>query len=124
MTPPTALPSLARALADVMASAESDGFARIEKRSVTVSGHPTSLSLEGGFWTCLKLIADHRGLSLAGLIAEVDSNREGNLSSALRVHVLREALSALARAPTGHEDASSEQPQPAGISPPDPQSEP
>lgn len=62
------------------------------KRSVTIRGHRTSLSLEPEFWEELKRAADARGVSLAGLIAEVDAARgpapESNLSSALRVFVL------------------------------------
>ena len=62
------------------------------KRSVTIRGHRTSLSLEPPFWDELKRAAEHRGLSLAGLIAEVDAARgvepQSNLSSALRVFVL------------------------------------
>jgi predicted DNA-binding ribbon-helix-helix protein len=62
------------------------------KRSVTIRGHRTSLSLEPQFWDELKRAADARGLSLASLIAEIDAARgvepESNLSSALRVFVL------------------------------------
>ncbi len=62
---------------------------RVEKRSVTIRGHRTSVSLEAPFWKALKDIAAAEGRSLGSLIAEVDENRTGNLSSALRVHVLR-----------------------------------
>ena len=58
------------------------------KRSVLISGHRTSVSLEDPFWEELTAIAAQRGLSLNTLIAEIDSNRDGNLSSALRLHVL------------------------------------
>ena len=62
------------------------------KRSVSIKGHRTSLSLEAEFWAALKEISAARGLSLATLIAEIDrtrSNETGaNLSSALRVFVL------------------------------------
>ena len=62
------------------------------KRSITIRGHRTSLSLEPQFWDELKRIADARGLSIASLIAEVDAGRgsepKSNLSSALRVFVL------------------------------------
>jgi len=58
------------------------------KRSVTIAGHRTSVSLEAPFWDALKEIATARGLSLNDLIAEVDRNRAGNLSSALRLFVL------------------------------------
>ncbi|MFZ1990595.1 MAG: ribbon-helix-helix domain-containing protein [Alphaproteobacteria bacterium] len=62
------------------------------KRSVTIRGHRTSLSLEPQFWDELKRVADIRGISLASLITEVDAARgsepNSNLSSALRVFVL------------------------------------
>ena len=63
---------------------------RLRKRSVLVAGHRTSVSMEDAFWEALKELADRRGLSLNQLVAEVDEGRSGNLSSALRVYVLRE----------------------------------
>jgi len=62
--------------------------ARLRKRSVTIAGHRTSVSLEPAFWTELKEIAAGRGLSLAALIEEIDRGRSGNLSSAARLCVL------------------------------------
>ncbi len=61
---------------------------RLRKRSVVIAGHRTSLSLEQPFWDVLKEIAASRGLSLARLVAEIDTSRSGNLSSAARVYVL------------------------------------
>jgi len=58
------------------------------KRSLTVAGHATSLSLEDEFWRDLRLLARERGLSLNALVASVDAERKGNLSSALRLFVL------------------------------------
>ncbi len=71
----------------------------VRKRSVTIAGHRTSVSLEQAFWEALKAVADRRGLSLAAVIAEIDAanarlpapDRAGNLSSALRVYVLEQA---------------------------------
>lgn len=61
----------------------------VVKRSLSIAGHATSISLEEPFWRALKALAAERGLSLAALVAEVDGQRTGfNLSSALRVHVL------------------------------------
>ena len=60
----------------------------VEKRSVTIRGHRTSVSLETPFWEALKEKAAAEGRSLGSLIAEVDESAEGNLSSALRLHVL------------------------------------
>jgi len=66
----------------------------IVKRSVAIRGHRTSLSLEQPFFDRLVAIAARRRMSLAALIAEVDDARpkDANLSSALRVHVLDDAL--------------------------------
>ena len=66
---------------------------RLRKRSVTIAGHRTSVTLEAAFWRALKSIARERGRSLSELIAEVDLQRGDmepapNLSSALRVYVL------------------------------------
>ena len=59
------------------------------KRSVVVSGHKTSVSLEEPFWQALREIATARGLTVRALISLVDEKPEqGNLSSALRVFVL------------------------------------
>ena len=63
------------------------------KRSVTIRGHRTSFSLEQPFFQAMVEIAAQRGTSLATLVAEVDGNRPkgANLSSALRVYVLKHA---------------------------------
>lgn len=58
------------------------------KRSVTIAGHTTSLSLEKPFWDALKILAATQGRSLSALIAEIDERRGTNLSSALRLYVL------------------------------------
>jgi len=60
------------------------------KRSVTIAGHRTSLSLEPEFWDALNTLANAREMSLAGLVAAIDKERgPTNLSSALRVAVLK-----------------------------------
>lgn len=60
----------------------------IKKRSVLITGHRTSVSLEQPFWHALKEIADRRHISVNKLVEEIDSQRKGNLSSAIRVFVL------------------------------------
>jgi predicted DNA-binding ribbon-helix-helix protein len=64
----------------------------MRKRSVTIDGHRTSVSLEDAFWVELSAIAQGRGVSLNRLVAEIDHMRQatGNLSSALRLFVLNE----------------------------------
>ena len=62
------------------------------KRSLTIAGHRTSLSLEAAFWRKLEALAAARALSLSALVAQVDASRgEANLSSALRVFALETA---------------------------------
>lgn len=63
---------------------------RLQKRSLTLHGHRTSLALEPEFWTALEEIARARTQSLAATIAEIDDHREndGALASAVRLAVL------------------------------------
>jgi predicted DNA-binding ribbon-helix-helix protein len=58
------------------------------KHSVRVAGHRTSISLEPAFWAVLLEIAARRGLSVNALLAAIDAERSGNLSSAIRLFVL------------------------------------
>jgi predicted DNA-binding ribbon-helix-helix protein len=59
------------------------------KRSVVVAGHQTSISLEEPFWEALVKIAKSEDVSLNSLITQIDRDRQGNLSSTLRVFVLK-----------------------------------
>ena len=62
----------------------------IAKRSVIIDGQKTSVSLEDPFWTDMKKIAHAQQMTLSALVAEIDGTREhGNLSSAIRLFVLR-----------------------------------
>jgi predicted DNA-binding ribbon-helix-helix protein len=62
----------------------------MQKHSLVIAGHRTSVSLEGIFWAALRDLASEKGVSIAALAAEIDSARgDANLSSALRVYVLR-----------------------------------
>ncbi len=59
------------------------------KRSVTLAGHRTSLSVEAEFWDALKEIGEADGKSLTRLLTEIDATcGRQNLSSALRVFIL------------------------------------
>jgi predicted DNA-binding ribbon-helix-helix protein len=60
------------------------------KRSVTIAGHETSISLEPIFWEALRVAAGEAGLPVNALIAQIDAERIAladppNLASALRV---------------------------------------
>ncbi len=73
-------------------------MSRIAKRSLVIAGHGTSISLEEPFWAAMKQLAQQRGISLAALVAEIDAQRQGgNLSSAIRLHVLAAAKAGLIR---------------------------
>lgn len=62
----------------------------MSKRSITIAGHRTSISLETPFWEALAEIAASRDTSVAALVAEIDRNRpdDTNLSAALRMFAL------------------------------------
>lgn len=65
--------------------------ARPIKRSLTLHGHRTSVSLEAAFWEAFRAIAAERNQTLNALAAEIDAAREGDagLASAIRIYVLR-----------------------------------
>ena len=60
----------------------------MKKRSLSIRGHMTSVSLEDEFWRELREIAEKRGISMANLVSEIDGKRSGGLSSAIRLFVL------------------------------------
>ena len=72
-----------------MITAPASGFYGPVKRSVTIAGHQTSISLEPVFWQALEAAAAERTLPLSALVAEIDALRiladdPPNLASALR----------------------------------------
>jgi predicted DNA-binding ribbon-helix-helix protein len=71
------------------------------KRSVTIAGHETSISLEPIFWEGLSAAAAAQALPLNALIARIDAERiettnAPNLASAIRVWLYAKATSASA----------------------------
>ena len=62
----------------------------MQKRSLTIHGHRTSISLEEPFWMALNDIAKARQQSVASLVQIIDKERVGGLSSAIRMFVLAE----------------------------------
>ena len=66
--------------------------ARPRKRSLTLRGHRTSVSLEDEFWSAFRAIARHRGEALDALAARIDEARgtDLGLASAIRLFVLRQ----------------------------------
>lgn len=72
------------------------GFVGPVKRSITIAGHATSISLEPVFWAALERAAAARGLPLSALVAQIDALRIAapdppNLASALRVWLFSES---------------------------------
>jgi predicted DNA-binding ribbon-helix-helix protein len=62
----------------------------LEKRSLTIAGHRTSIALEPEFWAALEAMAADLRLTPTLLIREIDEARDGaNLSSEIRLAVLR-----------------------------------
>ena len=62
----------------------------MQKRSLSIAGHRTSIALEPEFWAGLEALAEARALPLTALIREIDETRDGpNLSSSLRIAVLQ-----------------------------------
>lgn len=62
----------------------------LEKHSITITGHKTSLSLEPEFWEELKAICKRENKSLGKIISEIDEiPTDDNLSSKIRVFVLK-----------------------------------
>ncbi|WP_174284896.1 ribbon-helix-helix domain-containing protein [Sphingomonas bacterium] len=70
-----------------------DGFHGPVKRSITIAGHQTSISLEPVFWSALEGAARVQALPLSALVAQIDALRIGatnppNLGSALRTWLI------------------------------------
>lgn len=64
--------------------------ARPVKRSLTLRGHRTSVSLEDEFWQAFREIAEEKSMALNVLAAEIDADRgiETGLATAIRLYVL------------------------------------
>ncbi len=71
-------------------SMTSDMKSAVAKRSVVISGHKTSVSLEDPFWNEVQAIAKSRHMTVSTLLHRIDHDRQNaNLSSAIRVYVLQ-----------------------------------
>ena len=62
------------------------------KRSVTLAGHRTSISLEPIFWSLLEAQAADIGLSINQFVLQIDAGRTTNLSSAIRTHLVEQLI--------------------------------
>ncbi len=73
-------------------------MSRPVKRSFTIEGHRTSISLEAKFWEALKDVAKTKRMPVAQLVQEIDRGRgDGGLSSAVRIWLLDHFRSGMAR---------------------------
>ncbi|MEH6790197.1 ribbon-helix-helix domain-containing protein [Parasphingorhabdus sp.] len=73
------------------------------KRSITIAGHQTSISLEPLFWDLLKAAADQRELPLNALVARIDVERIAaapapGLATAIRLWLANDLLGKSAQA--------------------------
>ena len=69
------------------------------KRSITINGHQTSISLEPLFWDMLRAASDQRGLAMSALVAAIDAERIGSdtppgLAGAIRLWLVWEGAHA------------------------------
>ena len=68
-------------------------MAFLQKKSVTLSGHETSIALEAEFWAALRAMAQGRGANVSQLVRDLDQSRgDRPLASACRVAALAWAL--------------------------------
>ena len=63
--------------------------AMLQKHSVTIAGHRTSISLEKCFWRHLRAIAAKENVSINEIVRQLDEARSGSLSGAIRAFVLQ-----------------------------------
>ena len=73
------------------------------KRSITISAHQTSISLEPLFWDLLKAAADQRGLPVNALVARIDVERitaaqPPGLATAIRLWLTNDLLGKITQA--------------------------
>lgn len=69
------------------------------KRSMTIAGHQTSISLEPIFWDILRDAANQRGLPVNALVAQIDVERLAaeqppGLATAVRLWLVQSCLTA------------------------------
>src|ERR1700733_15250052 len=83
----------------------------VVKRSIVIAGHRTSVSLEDDFWSGLKEIGREHKMTLSSLITDINCRRlDTNLSSAVRLFVLRHFRSKISQTFPGHLRAGAEPP--------------
>ncbi|MBO9408227.1 ribbon-helix-helix domain-containing protein [Shimia sp. R9_1] len=65
-------------------------MSRPQKRSLTLRGHRTSVSLEEDFWRAFREIAEEKSIPINELAAQIDADRdlEAGLATAIRLYIL------------------------------------
>lgn len=65
-------------------------YTRPRKRSLTLKGHRTSVSLEDSFWQAFKDISSQQNIPINVLATEIDTKRGiyCGLASAIRLYIL------------------------------------
>lgn len=88
---------------------EAAELARARKRSLTLRGHRTSVTLEDEFWDALKDIAGGMGVSATALASEIDDRRDlaTGLASSIRVFVLKHYRNSARGTPPGESQPNS-----------------
>jgi predicted DNA-binding ribbon-helix-helix protein len=62
---------------------------QVPKRTVTIAGRKTGVTLEDEFWSALREIAGERQMAVSDLVSAINAERQRrNLSAAIRVFVL------------------------------------
>jgi predicted DNA-binding ribbon-helix-helix protein len=88
----TGAAELERSPDDLLDGWDAAGARKPQKRSMTIAGHRTSISLEEPFWRGLKDIARLKGASIASLVAAIDAVRgDVSLSTAIRLYTFEQA---------------------------------
>ena len=67
---------------------------RPKKRSLTLNGHRTSVSLEDPFWSYFYKLAIEKNISLNTLASDIDVKRQSDigLATSIRIFCLNEAM--------------------------------
>lgn len=63
------------------------------KRSLTVQGRATSISITDDLWDEFRVCADRNGLSLNQLVSQIKGTSSGNLNRAIRLYVINQRMS-------------------------------
>jgi len=67
----------------------------LRPRNISVAGRRTSVRLEDAYWDELQRVAAEKRMSIAQIVTAIDATRPPNLSSAIRVFILRDIRASL-----------------------------